>query len=290
MKGRQEEYSKESIELDRFLPCFAALEASLEHDESKIELARVTRNDTSPKEALRTLGWKDFPVRFLFYRDQGQTTVEFRDYWTLLVVQVICADEAATAKIHLLVRQTLGAVEPTDADQRGLASLPHINDLLWKIFDTVRELSVHVPTASEVRPGLRCFMSFRFDDHSKALALELREFLELVDVEVVSGLGFEPRSVSEKILERLAGPLDLFIVLDSVSGDSAWLDQEIGAARARDLPVLVLREEGTSAQHGILGDTEFLLFPKDNVSRAFVGVLQALQYIGRKRNRVIPTG
>jgi hypothetical protein len=86
------------------------------------------------------------------------------------------------------------------------------------------------------------------------------------------------------VLDRLSGDLDLFIVIYSSTGDSAWLNQEIGVARARKLPILVIREEGSEADFGMLGDTEYLQFPKKSISNAFVGILQALSYVKNNPN------
>ena len=161
-----------------------------------------------------------------------------------------------------------------------MASIPNINDLLWKVYDKIELISKRLDEIESKSLGnIRCFVSFRFDEHSKALAFELREFMELVGVEFVSGLGYEPRSVSEKVLERLSEPLNLFIVLFSSSGDSAWLNQEVGVARAFNLSILVLKEESSNVDLGMLGDTEYLLFPKDNISKSFVGILQAFSYL-----------
>jgi hypothetical protein len=127
--------------------------------------------------------------------------------------------------------------------------------------------------------SLRCFVSFRFDEHSKALALELRNFMELAGLEFISGLGYEPRSVSEKVLDRLKGRINLFIVILASGADSAWLHQEIGVAKGRGLPVMVLREDGAGFDEGLLSDIEYASFPKGQISGVFIPVLQAIQYI-----------
>jgi hypothetical protein len=79
-------------------------------------------------------------------------------------------------------------------------------------------------------------------------------------------------------------PLDLFVVILSISGDSAWLNQEIGVARGRGIPVLVLKENGPDADLGMLGDIEYLAFPENNISSTFVGLLQALSYLDKQSN------
>jgi len=65
---------------------------------------------------------------------------------------------------------------------------------------------------------LSCFLSYRFNAHSKPLALELTRFLELLNVQVVSGSGYEPRRVSDKVMSRLEQPTRLLCV----SGHARW--------------------------------------------------------------------
>jgi len=189
-------------------------------------------------------------------------------------------EDRLAEELFKIIEEYLSLEEPTEEDLRSLAGFEDNIKLLWRVYDNTAGILNQLKTIADgPKKNLRCFLSFRFDDHSKALALELREFLELIQVEVISGLGYEPRSISEKVLERLGDPLDLFIVIHSSAGDSAWLNQEIGVARGRNLPILVLREESSEADLGMIGDTEYLLFPDDNISKAFVGILQGLSYV-----------
>src|SRR3990170_29373 len=54
---------------------------------------------------------------------------------------------------------------------------------------------------------LRCFLSFKFTPKGKKYAAEVRHFLELIGIEVVTGERFEPRGISNKILELLSSDL-----------------------------------------------------------------------------------
>lgn len=63
--------------------------------------------------------------------------------------------------------------------------------------ETVSETTHRLPT-------FRCFLSHRFYPHSEAAAAKIQRFLGLLNVEVVTGLGYEPRRISEKVTDRLA--------------------------------------------------------------------------------------
>ncbi len=274
-------YSAQSITLARFPIFFETLSKVVKY--TKAEIIKGYGGspiDVEPMESLKDLRTSEFPIQIRFLDDQSARTIDFSIHTTILFVDTNGFEEKASNEVQQIIQETLTLTEPTPEDERGFFSLASINDLIWKVYDRVDEISKRLAiTEAKESKKVRCFVSFRFDDHSKALAFELREFMELVGLEFVSGLGYEPRSISEKVLERLSGPLDIFIILFSDSGDSSWLNQEIGVARARKLPILVLKEEGVNVDSGMLGDTEYLVFPMGNISKAFVGVLQALSYL-----------
>lgn len=220
-------------------------------------------------------------IKFSVRSTNSDFTVQFAQYWDLVIVDVSLKDKTELQRVHDVVRGTLGLTNPTPEELDSEASLYSINQRVLRLQNLISELpsKIILPVKSA---RLRCFVSFRYDEHSKALALELRNFLELAGFEFISGLGYEPRSVSEKVLERLKDRLDLFIVIFAAGGDSAWLHQEIGVAKGRRLPVMVLKEDGASFNEGLLSDTEYASFPKDQISGAFIPVLQAVQYIRLK--------
>ena len=278
-------YSAKSLAVARFPICFENISKLIKY--TKVEISKVgggKSSDAAPIELLKDLHTSEFPIKIRFLKDNAYRSIDFSIFSTLFFVETYDFEKETSNEVHRIIQETLGLVEPTAEDERGFFSLPAINDLLWKVYDRVEEILKGLDIAQKEGPNqMRCFVSFRFDDHNKALAFELREFMELAGLEFVSGLGFEPRSISEKVLERLSGPLDIFVIIFSSSGDSSWLNQEIGVARARGLPILVLKEEGSAANSGMLGDTEYLIFPKDNISKAFVGILQALSYLRETR-------
>jgi hypothetical protein len=275
-------YSAKSVRFMGFPTCFENLCKSVKYE--RVEVKKHFRIETKHAEALKELDPDQLPLVISFVKKEGVASIQFSVVWTILDVEVEGFDSHKTTELYQIIEDGLDLKKPTEEERRGVASFPSMMSVLWKIHDKVEEISkMSSDDSTEHQGRARCFVSFRFDDHSKALAFELKEFLELVGVDFVSGLGYEPRSISEKVLGRLAEPLDLFIVIFSSTGDSAWLNQEIGVARGRKISVLVLKEEASDADFGMLGDTEYLSFPRDMISRTFVGVLQALSYLDRSK-------
>lgn len=280
------EYSAKSFRVMNLPTCFANLRSSIKYKNIEIFKGYASgKIEADHTEALKELNLNHLPLKISFIKEEGVAFIRLSAVWTILDVDVEGFDSQKTTEIYQIIEEDLDLKEPTEEDRRGVASFPNMMSLLWRIYDKVEDISKRENTQSTEHHGRkRCFVSFRFDDHSKALAFELREFLELIGVHFVSGLGYEPRSISEKVLDRLTEPLDLFIVIFSSAGDSSWLNQEIGVARGRKLPVLVLKEESSEANFGMLGDIEYLPFPRDSISRTFVGILQALSYIDKSEH------
>jgi len=280
-------YSLSSLNYSRLPACFGALTSSIDHKTGYLTVGIPVRRYATAAEtldALKAVREEDFPLSIVFSSDESTVSVKFTEFWTKLRISIDGVSDDKAEDLHQLIQDSLRLTEPTEDDERGMASLPHIARAVWQTYDKVEAVLQRIEASqSAATSALRCFVSFRFDEHSKALAFELREFLELTGVQFVSGLGFEPRSISAKVLERLQEPLDLFIVIYSTSGDSPWLNQEIGVARGRNLPILVLQEEGAQIESGLLGDTEHLFFSHGTISKAFVGILQALSYVRGSR-------
>ena len=281
------EYSLKTVVFSRFPACYEALSKTIKFDKLEIRIKpHAEMLEIDPVDALKELGPNDLPITINFFRNGSSISVSFSIFWTIFEVNIEGVENTKSDELYKLIEDSLRLTEPTEEDYRGRASIPFINDLLWKVHDKVETIEKRFEEL-EMQPKskMRCFVSFRFDDHSKALAFEVREFLELIGIDFISGLGYEPRSISEKVVERLTDPLDLFIVIQSSSGDSVWLNQEIGVARGRNLPILVLKEEGADVDLGLLGDTEYLSFPENNISKAFVGILQAISYLGERSKK-----
>lgn len=140
-------------------------------------------------------------------------------------------------------------------------------------------------TLLKASPNLSCFLSYRFNPRSKSYVLELTRFLGLVGVNVVTGLGYEPRKISEKVIERLReGGHSFFIYLITREGESTWTRDELAVARGSDLPLVLLVEKGGEIGKGLLADWEYIEFEVDHIGDAFIPIMEAVSFI--RRNQV----
>jgi hypothetical protein len=131
----------------------------------------------------------------------------------------------------------------------------------------------------QVVPRLRCFLSYRFGDANDLVALRVQRFLALLGVDVVTGDRYEPRSVSQKVQERLSGPLDFLVMLVLANGESFWTRDEITTARAAGIHVIPVVEEGSKFEPGLFGDLEWIPFGPGHVGDAFLKLLEAITFI-----------
>jgi hypothetical protein len=104
-----------------------------------------------------------------------------------------------TLKILEIELQLVEMPKPIYKENRDVEIISRIEILEAKIQELSRQLS--------------CFLSYRFNAKGKALALELSRFLSLLGVKVVSGLGYEPRRIIEKVTERLKSGHDFLVYL-----------------------------------------------------------------------------
>lgn len=137
----------------------------------------------------------------------------------------------------------------------------------------------------ELSRQLSCFLSYRFNPKGKALALELSRFLSLLDIKVISGMGYEPRRITEKVTERLKLGHDFLIYLITNDGESMWTRDELVVSYGSGVPVIILVEKGTSFEKGLLGDWEYVEFEGDHIGDAFISILEAIDFLKEQKNR-----
>nr|VFJ71015.1 MAG: hypothetical protein BECKFW1821C_GA0114237_102549 [Candidatus Kentron sp. FW] len=164
-----------------------------------------------------------------------------------------------------------------------------------KFFDRINDIETRLSTLetslSARQEELTCFLSYRFNVRSKPLALELTRFLELLNIKVISGAGYEPRRVQDKVMARLEQPHDLFISLITADGESAWTRDELGVALGRGHAVILLVEREAQLGEGILGSWERIEFEQDHIGDAFIGIMEAIRFVREERLRqMVETG
>lgn len=161
-----------------------------------------------------------------------------------------------------------------------------------EVIDTNLEARIEIieNKISELSKSPSCFLSYRFNLRGKALALELSRFLTLLNIKVISGLGYEPRSVADKVLGRLKFGHDFFVYLITKDGESTWTRDELAVAFGAGVPVIILVEKGAELGKGILGDWEYIEFDSDHIGDTFIAILEALDYLKEQRlKRLLPT-
>jgi hypothetical protein len=133
-------------------------------------------------------------------------------------------------------------------------------------------------------PQLTCFLSFQFVSPSIEYGREVQRFLELRGVRVVSGQGYEPKTIQEKVRSRLAEGIDVVVVIEAAARKSSWTRDEIAKAQSPDVFLIPLVEDGAVFDKGIFGDHEYLSFAPGHVGDTFVGLLEGIQYVQRERS------
>jgi len=282
------EYSAESIKIEKLATCFKALIGII--DPEDIAFAEEFLSDQTfhgakeIAEKLETLQSFEKDLIFRFKTKNGNViNITFLRRYRLIILIISGAENQFEQKLSDLIEKFLELKKPTDIDIRSDASEENIYKLLWNVYDDIQSIKAEILSLNQKiideKSKLSTFVSFRFDDHSKSLAFELREFLDKVNVNFISGIGYEPRSVSEKVLEKLSSPLDLFIIIYSTTGESAWLHQEIGVAKGRNLPIIILVEEGADWNKGLLADNEYIEFQKGVISQSFIRLLEGISFL-----------
>lgn len=130
---------------------------------------------------------------------------------------------------------------------------------------------------------LRCFLSYRFSESNEVPALRIKQFLTLLNVEVISGVNYEPRKVSEKVLSRLHQPLDFIVLLLTDEGESMWTRDEIATALHKNIALIPIVEKGVRLTPGLLADIEYVEYIKGHVGDAFLKLLEAVCFIREQK-------
>jgi hypothetical protein len=209
----------------------------------------------------------------------------------LEVMTVAASCESATdlAQIFEILQTELSltaAEFPLEAVQRSLGAAEEAEPVRWA--DILARVSALEETVFAQSRRMRGFLSYRFTPTTEALLSPLKEFFALLNVDVVTGGNYEPRRISDKVLDRLRGPLDLIVLLVTRDGESFWTRDEIVAGHLRGIAVIPIVEEGVEFTQGIFGDLEYIPFAPGHIGDAFLKLLEAVKYIRQLQPQVSP--
>jgi hypothetical protein len=126
---------------------------------------------------------------------------------------------------------------------------------------------------------LRCFLSYRFTPENEDPARRLHDFLILLGIDVVTGNTYEPRPVSQKVMDRLKDDLDFIVLLIGLDGESFWTRDEIATTKHKMIPLVPIVEDGVIFSSGLFGDLEYVTYAKGHIGDSFFKVLEAVKYV-----------
>lgn len=194
--------------------------------------------------------------------------------------------EPGLASVNVVAPTGAAAERMLDAFMEATGLVPHVvppadDDELTEIQAPSAATRHVAPDPGD--PRLRAFIAHRFAPENEAAALALQRFLDLLNVEVLTGRSYEPRSVSEKVSDRLAG-LDFLVLIVGLDGESLWTRDEIATARAGGVYVVPLVAEGALFAGGLFGDLEYISYSPGHIGDAFLSVLEAVVFVRRARS------
>ena len=132
---------------------------------------------------------------------------------------------------------------------------------------------------------LTCFISLRFDDKSKSYLQQLEKFLKLLNINVVTGLPYEPRKVSEKVISKL-NKIDFVIYLIAAESESLWTRDELVLGSQKTCYAISLVEKGSKFTGEIFSDLEYIEFETDRIESAFIKLLEGINFIKENKNNI----
>jgi len=144
---------------------------------------------------------------------------------------------------------------------------------------TKETISTNTSATPEISKSQSCFLSYRFNARVKFLAPELSRFLTLLDIKVVSGVGYERRRVERKVSGHPKSGYDFFIYLITQDDEGTWTKDELALAYGEGVPVIILVEKGSKTGKEILGGHESIEFDADHIGDTFIAILEAINFM-----------
>jgi len=183
--------------------------------------------------------------------------------------------EDAKENLELFERE-LGLCEYVKESKQSI----NIKEELQRINDKLIDLEQKVNQGNE---NLKCFISYRFNDRIEKYISELKRFLKMVGIDVITGSDYEPRRISEKVTDKLKMDYDFIIYVVTKEGESTWCRDELGASYGRDYTIIPILEEGCELENGILSDWEYINFRPDHIGDIYVKLLEGINYIKKQK-------
>ncbi len=140
-------------------------------------------------------------------------------------------------------------------------------------------LSPQEPVQSEKELPRKVFIAHRFDNAGEEAAIKVSRFLTLLGFECVSGRGYAPGSVVDKVKSRLQAQAVVVVVM-TPGEDSTWLVQESLFSSLVGKPLLLVKEAKAEFKSGLLADHEFIPFSAPRIEQAFIPLLEGLRALG----------
>ena len=125
-------------------------------------------------------------------------------------------------------------------------------------------------------PARTAFIAHRFDEVGEALADRLARFLQLMGFEVLTGRGYSPESVAEKVRARIESQALVFVIFTGGEEDT-WLIQESVLGEVKGKTVFLIKEQGADFKSGLFGDREYISFSGTTIETAFIPILEGLR-------------
>ncbi|MBS4095928.1 MAG: hypothetical protein KGZ83_03710 [Sulfuricella sp.] len=123
------------------------------------------------------------------------------------------------------------------------------------------------------------FIAHRFDAVGQEASDKIALFLTLLGFECVSGRGYAPGPISEKVKSRMQAQA-VVVVVWTPGEDSTWLVQESLLSNLSGKPLILIKDATSAFRPGLLADLEFIPFSEARIEQAFIPLLEGLRAIG----------
>lgn len=140
-------------------------------------------------------------------------------------------------------------------------------------------LSPEQPTQATAELSRTVFIAHRFDAVGQEVSDKVALFLTMLGFECVSGRGYAPGPISEKVKSRLQAQA-IVVVVWTPGEDSTWLVQESLLSNLSGKPLILIKEATSVFKPGLLADLEFIPFSEARIEQTFIPLLEGLRAIG----------